>query len=106
MTASSYSPKRRMTGPRRAFMAELERIGVGNPMVVGTTRAYLLKLGWVEWVLEMHDGSRMSKARYFGLPRASRPAWDGVTFVGVRLTADGRRALRESNHEHSVSGQT
>lgn len=83
----------RVTPDRLRYMRELTTMGVGEPYVRGTTRNHLLRLGWIEGVIELPDGRRMPwSAINEQFPPGSNERLNG-RFVGVTMTFDGQKEL-------------
>lgn len=83
-----------MTPSRLRFLTELERLGIGEPYVRGTTRHHLLKLGWIEGVYLLPDGREVPVSEFDKMFPPGTDRYRGVKFRGVTLTARGREWLR------------
>lgn len=83
----------RLAPSRIAFMRDLEHIGIGEPKARGRARYDLLKLGWIDVVLELHDGRKLTRAEFDAQIPPSAERWECVRLVGVTLTAAGRAEL-------------
>ena len=86
-----------ITPARLHYLRELYQMVQGEPYVRGPTRNHLLKLGWIQGVYEMPDGSKICEQEFDRVrPRGTMDRWDGVKFFGVTLTERGRQRLDDA----------
>lgn len=80
-----------LTPARLTYLRAVEAAGVYDKRH-GVVANHCIRLGWVDGVLRMPDGSLLPYEQ-----REPGSSWEGVTWAGQTLTEEGREMLRRAS---------